>query len=181
MESHADVVAVRSNGAVSIQVELLDSVHIQGRAQRLVQQLNGNNDISVLGSAVLVGHVVENLEGQFDIVALLPGENIALARIVETVLRAGGTVQVHQNLETSGTGPLNGLVEVCFLALNVGVVSKTGKGPVANGDSYVVETILGHGEKVILSVPSIPVLLEPLVGLVLAKVLAVVVFINGSV
>lgn len=175
-------VGVVTNSAVAREVKLLDFVHVEFRAEGLVDKFNGSDNVVVFVRAVFLSHVVEDFDSDSCVVVFLPIENVSFARVVETVLGTWSTVEIDPYLEAGVTGPANGLVKISFSTLNIGVAGKELEGPVADGDSDVVELVLlSNVQKVLFSVPGRPMLLESAGGQFWAKPLGEVVFVDGDV
>lgn len=89
-----------SDNLVSIVIVVNQLIDIEGRSQRLVHELDTDNDVVVVGAGVLLGNLTQYGRGHLDVaLGSLPVDFISEARIVETVLGAWDTVQVDPGLQ----------------------------------------------------------------------------------
>ena len=144
-------------------MELAGDVGVEGGIERLVEGFDCGNDVVVLGIGVFLLNLLENGKCAVDGVSLLPaGFCHLLARVVEAVLRAGGSVQVDDDLDADLACPLDTLLEVLGCTLGIG---RTGvvKGPVSYGDSDEVEAASLDLLEVRQLHPVVPVRLQNLI------------------
>lgn len=143
--------------AVRIAVVLAGSFWVESRIQRLVERLNRGNDVVVVGGGVLFLDLTQNGKRTVNGVALLPARcSNLLARVVESVLRAGCAVQVDDDFDADFPCPLNTLVKELGCALRiwrVGVV----KGPETDRNPDHVETAVLDLLEVLELDPVLPV------------------------
>ncbi|KAH3667138.1 hypothetical protein OGAPHI_002787 [Ogataea philodendri] len=136
--------------------------------------LDANHHVRVLGAGVFRGDLVQNVHGQVHVAGgVLPANFSATARVVEPVLRARSTVQVNPGLKSVVSTPLQSLVQILDLALNVWVAVRKLERPVPNRQPHKVEASSGNVLEICFSYPRGPVLLQPGLCLVLAKSLCV--------
>jgi hypothetical protein len=103
MESNSDVGALEVSPTVH--VELADSVHVERRAERLVQKLD-RCDIGVVSE--VIAQLVKRLEGNLYRVTLGPlGSALELTGVVETVLRPGSAVKIEHDFDAMVASPAN--------------------------------------------------------------------------
>ena len=148
--------------AVGVAVELARDIGVEGRVERFVQVFDRGDDIIIIRRGVLLLDRAQDGEGAGDGVALLPAGSGLLARVVEAVLRAGGSVQVDDDLDADLACPLDTLLEVLGCTLGIG---RTGvvKGPVSYGDSDEVEAASLDLLEVRQLHPVVPVRLQNLI------------------
>lgn len=164
--------AALSDVAIGVTVELLDRGERRRRRQRLVESLNGRD----LG-AVAGGDVLDGVESLLDGIASAPLDPSTAARVVISVLGAGGwkssvilvyactstrricltAMEINNHVKTCAVCPADSLVKVTELALDVGIAWLWIKCPVADGNADVIQASTGHGSDVALSDPRGPV------------------------
>lgn len=84
MDTCDDVVRVIMDLAVAGFIEGLDSVKVEGGAKRLVEKLDGGNDV---GIALIAGRKsLDSIDGLLDSVALLPLYRAVATGVVEAIL-----------------------------------------------------------------------------------------------
>ena len=137
-------VAVGSNLAVAIPIELSEAVEIDLGGQGFVQQLNRHDNILIVLPRVLVTNLLQHVERMFDVIAL---EELDVARqmprVVEAILGSGRAVQVDPDLEVCRSGPSDSLLQIIGGPLNIWVAVILLKGPVSNRDPDRVEAGTG--------------------------------------
>lgn len=170
--------------APAVRVELVEHVRVDLWAHGLVQDLDAS-DSRVAGMVVTdLAHGGQGLIDRLS-VRTTPGDGTALATVVETVLRARGTVKINEDLQTGGLSPVQSCREVLVGPLHVRVAVERGDGPVSDGawvvsrrvsrdgkrdlHSHMVQASSGDAGKVVLSDEGAPVLLESGLGSILAK------------
>jgi hypothetical protein len=128
VESNSNVGALEVSPA--IHVKLADSVHVERRTKRFVQQLDGS-DVGVVSE--IVAQFVECFEGLLHRVGLGPfGSALELARVVKAILRPWRAVQVKHYFDTVLASPANRLSNVVVCTLYVGSTLPANDGPITN-------------------------------------------------
>jgi len=107
---------------VSVTPKLFQHVHIQLPAHRLVQQLDTDDHVLVLLLSILVRNCAQHIQGTLDGIILAESQGVrvlSFSRVVESVLRAGRTVQVNEDFKTSTSCPVDSSIDVLCGALYV--------------------------------------------------------------
>lgn len=156
--SHTLESIVESNGNVgalqvspTIHVELTNSVHVESRAKRFVQKLDGSN-VGVVSE--VIAQLVECLEGNLYGVALGPlGSALELTGVVETVLGPRSTVEIKHHFDAVVASPANCLSNVVVCAVHERSTVATNDRPIANWQTNEVEADRGDLLEVIFGDP----------------------------
>jgi hypothetical protein len=163
--SHTFKGIVESNGDVgvlqvspTIHVELANGVHVESRAKRFVQELDGGN---ARVASKIIAQLVESLDGNLHRVALGPlGSALELTGVVETVLRSRSAMEIEHHLDAVVLSPTNCLSNVIVCAVHERSALATNDGPVANWQTNEVESNGGDLLEVVFGDPCVPVVSE---------------------
>ena len=135
-----------------------DFVEVEIGAERLVEEFDHGYDVCVAG--VALREIFDCGNGLGDCVALLPVDGTVATTVVESVLRARCAVKIEHDLETSTSGPADGLIEDFQLALDIGVTLQWCHSPISDWDANMVETNMSNLVEVVLSDPRVPVITQ---------------------
>jgi hypothetical protein len=160
--SHTLKGIVESNGNVgvfqvspTIHVELANGVHVERRAKRFVQELDGG-DAGV--ASEVIAQLVESLDGNFHGVALGPLRSaLELTGVVETVLGSRSAVEIEHHFDAVVLSPANCLSHVVVCAVHERSTLASNDGPVTNWQTNEVESNGGDLLEVVFGDPCVPV------------------------
>ena len=156
VESNSNVGALEVSPTVH--VELTDSVHVERRAKRLVQKLDGG-DTRV--ASEIIAQLVECLEGNLYGIALGPfGSALELTGVVETVLRPRSSMEIEHYFDAVVTSPANCLSHVVVCAVHKWSSLATNNGPVTNRQTNEVESNGSDLLEVVFGDPCVPMVSE---------------------
>ena len=113
-------------------------------------------------------------------IPLLPVHGSIFAGVVKAVLATWCTVEVDHDLESSATRPADGLIENGDLTLDVRVAIERSNGPVADGNTDMVETSRRNSIEVVLGDPCVPVVGKAGQSFVFAQCCGVGIFIHNG-
>lgn len=132
-------VASPANRVVPIPVVALDPAHIQLRPQWLVDKLNRRHRGRIRRRRVPRCNDLHGLQRVTHIRPLLPLQLAPPATVVEAVLAAGGSMQVHPDLDAVLLCPADGSRQVVARARDKRIRRQRDEGPVSNWYSYVID------------------------------------------
>lgn len=101
--------------------------------------------------------VLNGRNGLRDCITLLPSNRSIAAGVVETILTAGCPMKIKHDFEACTSGPANSLIQNRQLALDIRVTIQRRYGPVANGNSDMVQARGRDSVEVALGDPRVPV------------------------
>ena len=83
-----------------------------GGALTFVQELNCSDNIIILALGVDSSQISDCLNCVLHVIPLLPLDRVALAGIIESVLRPWGSMEINPDFQADATSPIDGVVEV---------------------------------------------------------------------
>ena len=170
------ITAGSCHGLVAGLVESLKLVQVEGVTKRLIQEFDCRDHIGV--ARVAFGEVLDRGDGLAHGITLLPIDGSAAAAIVETVLGSWCSMEIEQDLEIGISSPADRLIQDVQLPLDVGLAIQGCNGPVPDGDSNMVQAVLGDLLEVTLGDPGVPMVLESRRRTVLAEGLSVSILVD---
>lgn len=156
VESNSNVGALEVSPTVH--VELADGVHVERRAKRFVQKLDGG-DVGVVSEVIT--QLVKCLEGNFYGITLGPlGSALELTGVVETVLRPRSSVEIEHHFDAVVASPANCLSNVVVCAVYEWSALTTNDGSVTNRQTNEVESNGSDLLEVVFGDPCVPMVSE---------------------
>lgn len=178
MDAGCVVGAGSRHGLVTGLVEAFQLVEIERATERLVEQLDCRDYVSVAG--VTRSEILKRGERLADGIALLPIHRAVAAAIVEAILRSRRSVQIEQNFEVSTSSPADSLIQDIQLSLDVRITVKRCNSPITDGNTNMVQAVPTDLVEVVLSDPSVPMIRESRICSVFAEGLRVSVLVDDS-
>jgi len=133
------LVAERCGPAVRVIFSICSGIYV-GHDRLLVNDLDRSHHVCLVD--ILRSPFRDDRAAAFDIDRVpVPIGLSGTAAVVETVLRAGGTVQIKPDLQTVLPSPSDCFPNVRRLSRNVGLIRPFVDGPVTDRESHMIETV----------------------------------------